>query len=34
MDDGRGFFSALTAFVGQNYGAGQYERVKEGYKKT
>ena len=29
-----GFSAALTAFVGQNYGAGQYERVKEGYKKT
>lgn len=29
-----GFAAALTAFVGQNYGAGEYARVKEGYKKT
>ena len=29
-----GFSSALTAFIGQNYGAGRSDRVIEGYKKT
>lgn len=28
-----GFSSAITAFVGQNYGAKNYKRVKEGYYK-
>lgn len=28
-----GFANALTAFTGQNYGAGDYERVEQGYKK-
>lgn len=28
-----GFSSAITAFIGQNYGAGDYDRVKEGYRK-
>jgi putative MATE family efflux protein len=26
-----GFSSALTAFTGQNYGAGKYNRIKKGY---
>ncbi len=29
-----GFSTALSAFVGQNYGAKKIDRVKEGYKKT
>lgn len=29
-----GFATALSAFVGQNYGADQYERVKEGVYKA
>lgn len=29
-----GFSSALTAFVGQNYGAGKLKRVNSGYKTT
>ncbi|GAU77753.1 MATE family efflux transporter [Fusibacter sp. 3D3] len=29
-----GFAVALGAFVGQNYGAGQFKRVVEGYKKA
>ena len=29
-----GFSVALGAFVGQNYGAGQYKRVLEGYQKA
>ncbi|QQY79981.1 putative MATE family efflux protein [Keratinibaculum paraultunense] len=29
-----GFSTALSAFVGQNYGAKKIGRVKEGYKKT
>lgn len=29
-----GFAVALTAFMAQNYGAGQIERTKEGYKKA
>ncbi|MFV0268694.1 MAG: MATE family efflux transporter [Draconibacterium sp.] len=29
-----GFSVALGAFVGQNYGAGQYKRVLEGYRKA
>ena len=29
-----GFSSALTAFVGQNYGAKAYDRVRQGYKST
>ncbi len=28
-----GFSSALAAFVGQNYGARNYDRVREGFKK-
>lgn len=27
-----GFGAALNAFVGQNYGAGKYDRVRQGYK--
>lgn len=29
-----GFSTALSAFVGQNYGAKKYDRIKEGYKAT
>jgi putative MATE family efflux protein len=29
-----GFQVALASFVGQNFGAGQYERIKEGYKEA
>lgn len=28
-----GFSAALTAFIGQNYGARNYERVREGFRK-
>lgn len=28
-----GFSTAISAFVGQNYGAGKWGRIKEGYKK-
>lgn len=28
-----GFSSAISAFMGQNYGAKKYHRIKEGYKK-
>lgn len=28
-----GFASAISAFVGQNYGAGKLDRIKEGYRK-
>lgn len=28
-----GFASAISAFVGQNYGAGKPDRIKEGYQK-
>ena len=28
-----GFSTAISAFVGQNYGAGKLERIREGYKK-
>ncbi len=28
-----GFSAAMSAFVGQNYGAGKHKRIKEGYKK-
>ena len=28
-----GFLTALSTFVGQNYGAKQYDRIREGYKK-
>lgn len=28
-----GFSTAISAFVGQNYGAGNWERIREGYKK-
>ena len=28
-----GFSAAISAFVGQNYGAGKIKRIKEGYKK-
>lgn len=28
-----GFSAAISAFVGQNYGAKKYDRIKEGYKK-
>ena len=29
-----GFSTALGAFVGQNYGAKQYERIQKGYRTT
>ena len=29
-----GFASALNAFIGQNYGAGEMDRVKKGYKAS
>ncbi len=29
---GGGFASAVTAFVGQNYGAGKWTRIREGYR--
>ncbi|MEG2017433.1 MAG: MATE family efflux transporter [Clostridium sp.] len=29
-----GFSTALSSFVGQNYGAGKFERIKKGYKAT
>lgn len=29
-----GFAAALNAFVGQNYGAGKYDRVKRGYSQA
>lgn len=29
-----GFSTALSAFVGQNYGAKKFDRIKEGYKKA
>lgn len=29
-----GFATALGAFVGQNYGASKYDRIKKGYKAT
>ena len=29
-----GFASALTAFIGQNYGARRYDRVVKGYVST
>lgn len=29
-----GFSTALAAFTGQNYGAGQYERIRQGYQLT
>lgn len=29
-----GFSTALAAFTGQNYGAGNYERIKQGYRLT
>lgn len=28
-----GFSAAISAFTGQNYGAGKYQRIKEGYHK-
>ena len=28
-----GFLTALSAFIGQNYGANKFDRIKEGYKK-
>lgn len=28
-----GFSTAISAFVGQNYGAGKWERIREGYRK-
>ena len=28
-----GFLTALSAFIGQNYGANRLDRIKEGYKK-
>lgn len=28
-----GFSTAISAFIGQNYGAKKYDRIKEGYKK-
>lgn len=29
-----GFSTAISAFVGQNFGAGKFQRIKEGYKKA
>ena len=29
-----GFSTALAAFTGQNYGAGNYERIRQGYRMT
>ena len=29
-----GFSTALAAFTGQNYGAGNYERIRKGYRLT
>lgn len=29
-----GFSTALAAFVGQNFGAGKYERIRKGYRLT
>jgi len=29
-----GFAAAITAFMGQNYGAKKYDRIKEGYRKA
>ncbi|MGI6358673.1 MAG: MATE family efflux transporter [Bacillota bacterium] len=29
---GGGFASAVTAFVGQNYGAGKWQRIRQGYR--
>lgn len=29
-----GFSTALNAFVAQNYGAGKYERIKQGYRRA
>lgn len=29
-----GFSTALSSFVGQNYGAGKFDRIKKGYKAT
>lgn len=29
-----GFAAAINSFVGQNFGAGQWKRVREGYKKA
>lgn len=29
-----GFSTALSAFIGQNYGAKKYDRISEGYKKS
>ncbi len=28
-----GFSTAISTFVGQNYGAGKWDRIREGYKK-
>lgn len=28
-----GFSTAISAFVGQNYGAGKWDRIREGYRK-
>ena len=28
-----GFSTAISAFIGQNYGAGKWDRIKEGYRK-
>ncbi len=29
-----GFSTALAAFTGQNYGAGNYQRIRTGYRLT
>lgn len=29
-----GFSTALNAFVAQNYGAGKYDRIKQGYRRA
>ena len=33
MDDCRRFSTAISTFVGQNYGARKWDRIKEGYRK-
>lgn len=34
LDDCCRFSTALAAFTGQNYGAGNYERIRKGYRLT
>ena len=31
---GGGYGSAVTAFIGQNFGAGKWSRIREGYRKS